>query len=244
MTKLAVFASGRGSNFRAIVDHVRMGILQNVEVTLLVTNDASAPAAAFAKENSIPSLFIQGIMGRKFASKDDREKARNEFDEQALNVLNQYGIDLVVLAGFMQVLGPVLVHDYRWRIMNIHPAKDLARFGGRGMFGERVHAAVIQASEKESGCTIHYVDNSVDGGPIIIQSIVPVESTDTPERLGHRILIQEHRTYAKAIQLHTDGRISVVDRKVLIDWSGDWEERWNRRQESFVLKQRLLMSIS
>jgi len=244
MKRLAVFASGRGSNFRAIVDHVRMGILQNVQVSLLVTNDANAPAAAFAKENSIPVAFIQGILGRKFPSKNDREKARNEFDKQALDVLNQYGVDVVALAGFMQVLGPVLVDDYRWRIMNIHPAKDLVRFGGRGMCGERVHAAVIQACEKESGCTIHYVDNSVDGGPVIIQSLVPVESTDTPESLGHRILVQEHRTYSKAIQLHTDGRISVVDRKVLIDWSGDWEEQWNRRQESFVLKQRLLMSVT
>ena len=243
MTRLAVFASGRGSNFRAIVDHVKMGILQNVQLSLLVTNDASAPAVAFAKENSIPYVFIQGITGRKFTSKNDREKARNEFDKQAVNLLNQYGVDLVALAGFMQVLSPVLVEGYRWRIMNIHPAKDLVRFGGRGMFGERVHAAVIQAAEKESGCTIHYVDNSVDGGPIIIQSLVPVESTDTPDSLGHRILVQEHRTYAKAIQLHADGRISIVDRKVLIDWSGDWEEQWNRKQEPFVRKQ-LLMSTA
>jgi len=243
LTRLAVFASGRGSNFRAIVDHVKMGILQNVQLSLLVTNDASAPAVAFAKENSIPYVFIQGITGRKFTSKNDREKARNEFDKQAVNLLNQYGVDLVALAGFMQVLSPVLVEGYRWRIMNIHPAKDLVRFGGRGMFGERVHAAVIQAAEKESGCTIHYVDNSVDGGPIIIQSLVPVESTDTPDSLGHRILVQEHRTYAKAIQLHADGRISIVDRKVLIDWSGDWEEQWNRKQEPFVRKQ-LLMSTA
>lgn len=243
MTRLAVFASGRGSNFRAIVDHVKMGILQNVQLSLLVTNDASAPAVAFAKENSIPSVFIQGITGRKFTSRNDREKARNDFDKQAVNLLNQYGVDLVALAGFMQVLSPVLVEGYRWRIMNIHPAKDLVRFGGRGMFAERVHAAVIQAGEKKSGCTIHYVDNSVDGGPIIIQSLVPIELTDTPDSLGHRILVQEHRTYAKAIQLHADGRISVVDRKVLIDWSGDWEEQWNRKQEPFVRKQ-LLMSTA
>jgi phosphoribosylglycinamide formyltransferase-1 len=244
MMRLAVFASGRGSNFRAIVDHVRMGILENVEVDLLVTNDASAPVIAFAKESSIPFVFIQGITGRKFASRDDREKARSKFDEQARAVLNQCEIDLVALAGFMQVLGPVLVNSYRWRIMNIHPAKDLVRFGGRGMIGERVHAAVIQAGEKESGCTIHYVDNTVDGGPVIIQSIVPVESTDTPESLGHRILVQEHRTYAKAIQLHADRRISVVDGKAVIDWTGDWEKRWDRRQEAFILKQRSLTSAS
>lgn len=239
--RLAVFASGRGSNFRAIVDHARMGILQKVQVSLLVTNDASAPAAAFAKENSIPSVYIPGVYGRKFASKEDRQKARSEFDAQALEVLNQHRIDLVTLAGFMQVLGPVLVHKYRWRIMNIHPAKDLVRFGGRGLFGERVHAAVLEAGEKESGCTIHYVDESVDGGPVILQSIVPVESTETPESLAHRILVQEHRTYSKAIQLHVDGRVSVVNHKVLIDWSGGWEEEWNRRQKPFICKQKLVM---
>ena len=240
MMRLAVFASGRGSNFRAIVDHYKMQILRDVQISLLVTNDISAPAIDIAKENSIPYIFIQGITGRKFTSKNGRERARNEFDEQAVNLLNQYGIDLVALAGFMQVLGPVLVESYRWKIMNIHPAKDLARFGGRGMFGERVHAAVIQAGEKESGCTIHYVDNSVDGGPVIIQSIVPVEPADTPTSLGHRVLVQEHRTYAKAIQLHADGRISVIDHKVVIDRSGDWEGQWNHRQERFVRQQMLV----
>jgi folate-dependent phosphoribosylglycinamide formyltransferase PurN len=121
--------------------------------------------------------------------------------------------------------------------MNIHPAKDLVKFGGRSMFGERVHEAVLRSGAKESGCTIHYVDQSVDGGPIILQSTVPVEATDTPESLAHRILIQEHRTYSKAIQLHVDGRIKIVDGKNLIDWSGGWEEKWNRKQEALIKHQ-------
>jgi formyltetrahydrofolate-dependent phosphoribosylglycinamide formyltransferase len=214
-----------------------MGILENVEVSLLVTNDASAPVIAVARENSIPSLYLEGVLGRKFPTKEEREKARNEFDENAVDILREYGIDLVALAGFMQVLGPTIVEPYRWRTMNIHPAKDLVKFGGRGMFGERVHAAVLRSGESESGCTIHYVDQSVDGGPIILQSTVPVKPNDTPESLAHRILIQEHRVYSKAIQLHVDERISVTDRKVLIDWSGDWNERWNRRQEAFIRHQ-------
>ena len=105
------------------------------------------------------------------------------------------------------------------------------------MFGERVHEAVLRSGAKESGCTIHYVDQSVDGGPIILQSTVPVEATDTPESLAHRILIQEHRTYSKAIQLHVDGRIKIVNRKTLIDWSGGWEEKWNRKQEALIKHQ-------
>jgi len=245
MKRLAVFASGRGSNFRAIVAHVGLGVLQNIEACLLVTNDASAPVIAIAKENAIPAEFVEGVWGRKFATRDDREKARNRFDEQAVEILKQYRIDLVALAGFMQVLGQPILQPYLWRIMNIHPAKNLVRFGGRGMFGERVHAAVINSGEKESGCTIHYVDYSIDRGPTIIQATVPVEREDTPESLAERVLVQEHRTYSKAIQLHVDERVKVADGKVVIDWAGDWEQRWNRRQEPFIRYQeqeRLLQS--
>jgi formyltetrahydrofolate-dependent phosphoribosylglycinamide formyltransferase len=234
MKHLAVFASGRGSNFRAIVDHARLGVLRRIQVSLLVTNVPNAPAADLARERSIPVSFIEGVYGGQFVNKQEKEKARNEFDTKALEILTQHQIDLVALAGFMQVLGPRIVDAFGLRIMNIHPAKNLNRFGGRGMFGERVHAAVLHSGEKESGCTIHYVDNSIDGGPIILQSTVPVEAADTPETLAHRILIHEHRTYSKAIQLHVDGRIHVADGKVSIDWSDDWEGQWNSRQEAFI----------
>ncbi len=237
MKHLAVFASGRGSNFKAIHEHTRMGILRDIAVKLLITNVSSTPAADLAIERSIPVSFIEGVYGKKFANKQQKDKARNEFDEKALEALMQNHIDLVALAGFMQVLGPSLVDAFAMRIMNIHPAKDLSRFGGSGMFGERVHAAVLRAGEKESGCTIHYVDNSIDGGPIILQSTVPVEPGDTPETLAHRILIQEHRTYSKAIQLHADERIHVKDGKVSIDWSDGWEDKWNQRQEAFIRHQ-------
>jgi len=234
MKRLAVFASGRGSNFRAIIDHARLEVLRNVEVALLMINDRTTPVIEVAKGNSIPIEFLEGIVGRKFASKEDREKARTEFDTKAVAVLQRYHIDLIALAGFTQVLGSTVVQAFRWRIMNIHPAKDLVKFGGRGMYGEHVHEAVLRAGEKESGCTIHYVDESVDGGPTIIQTTVPVNTTDTPETLAKRILIQEHRTYSKAIQLHADERIKVSEGRVVIDWSDNWEEDWNRRQERFI----------
>lgn len=232
--RLAVFASGRGSNFRAIIDHARLGVLKNIEAALLVVNDETAPVAGIARENSIPVEVLQGVVGRKFASKEERERARTEFDTQAVALLRRYRIDLVTLAGFMQVLGSTLVQAYKWHIMNIHPAKNLVSFGGRGMYGERVHEAVLLAGEKESGCTIHYVDESVDGGPVILQATVPVRASDTPETLAKRILIQEHRTYSKAIQLQADDRIKVTEGRVLIDWSDKWEEKWNQRQERFI----------
>lgn len=234
MKHVAVFASGRGSNFRAIADHAKLGVLENVQVSLLVTNDARAPAIDIAKEHSIPHVLIEGVFGRKFAGKDERDRARSDFDERAVEVLKQNQIDIVALAGFMQVLGPTIVRAFKSRIMNIHPAKDLARFGGPGMFGERVHEAVLRAGEKESGCTVHYVDESVDGGPIVLQSTVPVELGDTAESLAQRILVQEHRTYSKAIQLHADERITINNGRAIVDWSGDWDERWNRRQETFI----------
>lgn len=237
MKHVAVFASGRGSNFKAIADHARLGVFEDVQVSLLVTNVADAGAIQIAREYSIPHVTVEGVFGRKFSTKEEREKARNEFDERAIELLGEHRIDLVALAGFMQVLGPRLVGAYRFRVMNIHPAKDLVRFGGPGMFGEHVHAAVIRAGAKESGCTVHYVDESVDGGPIIMQSTVSVDPLDTPESLAERILVQEHRTYSKAIQLHADGRVIVEGGKVLVDLSGGWEERWNRRQEAFIRHQ-------
>ena len=234
MKRLGVFASGRGSNFKAIVHHEKLHVLENVHVGLLITNDSNAPAIIVAEQNSIPHVNIEGTWRRGFRSKEERERAREKFDKTAHEVLGQHSIDLVVLAGFMQVLGPEMIRAYPQAVMNIHPATDLARFGGPGMFGDRVHAAVLKAGVKESGCTVHYADESVDGGPIILQTPVQVEVADTPESLAKRILVQEHRTYSKAIQLHVDGRISVQGRRAVIDYSGGWEEQWARRQAAFV----------
>lgn len=234
MKRIAVFASGRGSNFRAILDHVRLGVLENVAVDLLVTNDANAPVVEIARENSISSAFVEGLYGKKFADKHEREKARDKFDGSASRLLTERGIDLVVLAGFMQVLGPKIVQAYSAAIMNIHPSLDLVKFGGRGMFGERVHAAVLQSGEKQSGCTVHYVDASVDGGPVILQAALPIEPGDTPESLADRVLMREHLTYSKAIQLHVDGRTDVKNGKVVINWEPDWELKWNQKQRAFI----------
>ncbi len=234
MKSMAVFASGRGSNFRAILDHARLGILKNVEIGLLVTNDETAPAARIARDNSIASVFVEGVYGRKFADKHEKEKARNNFDDNTIELLKEREIDLIVLAGFMQVLGPKIVQAYSDAIMNIHPALDLVKFGGRGMFGERVHAAVLQSGEKQSGCTVHYVDASVDGGPVILQAALAIKPRDTVGILASRVLDLEHLTYSKAIQLHVDGRAEVKNGKVVIDCGADWEFQWNERQKAFV----------
>ena len=102
------------------------------------------------------------------------------------------------------------------------------------MYGDRVHEAVLKAGEKESGCTIHYVDKGVDTGPIILQHTVPVKPGDNVHTLADRILVYEHRSYSKAIQLHIDGRLKIVDGNVEKDYSGNWEEEWNERQKAYI----------
>jgi phosphoribosylglycinamide formyltransferase-1 len=233
MKNLAVLASGRGSNFRVIIDHINLGVLQNVNLSLLLCNDATAPAISIARQNQVEFNVIEGIQNKNFTSPREREIARNRFDENALAILRSHNVDFVALAGFMQVLGGTFVQGYESRILNIHPSIDLVRFGGKGMYGENVHAAVINAGEKESGCTVHYVDQSVDGGPIIVQSKIPVNATDDAHTLAQRVLVQEHRTYSKAIQLHADDRAHVSNGEVLLDLSGGWEDEWNRRQKQF-----------
>ena len=235
MTKtVGVLASGRGSDFQSIIDNISLGVLMNARIGVLISNNADAYALERAKQAGIDPVYIEGIQGKKFPSREAREKEREIFDRKAVDVLKQYDVDLVVLAGFMQVLTPFFVDEYLWRIMNIHPAKNMEKYSGRGMYGDRVHEAVLKAGEKESGCTIHYVDKGVDTGPIILQYTVPVKPDDTVHTLADRILVYEHRLYSKAIQLHIDGRLKTVRGNVEKDYSGNWEEEWNERQKTYI----------
>jgi phosphoribosylglycinamide formyltransferase-1 len=118
--------------------------------------------------------------------------------------------------------------------MNIHPAKDIQKYGGPGMYGHHVHEAVVRAHEKDSGCTVHYVTGDVDGGPIILQRTVPVKPSDTPDTLSERILVHEHRIYSRAIQLHVDGRLKVCGKSVKVDYSGDWQKFWESREKAYI----------
>ena len=234
MKIIGVLASGRGSDFQSIIDHISLGVLKNARIGVLISNNADAYALKRAEQAGIDPVYIEGIQGKKFPSGEAREKEREIFDKKVVSVLKQHSADLVVLAGFMQVLTPLFVDEYQWRIMNIHPAKNMEKYSGRGMYGDRVHEAVLKAGEKESGCTIHYVDKGVDTGPIILQHTVPVKQGDNVHTLSDRILVHEHRSYSKAIQLHIDGRLKIVEGKVEKDYSGNWEEDWNERQKAYI----------
>ncbi len=235
MERLAVLASGRGSDFQSILDHVRLGVLQNVEIALLVSNNSEAYVMERARAAGVKVEYVEGIVGKKFPDKEARIRAREEFDAKVLQLLERYGATVVALAGFNQIVSPVLIDRFRMRIMNIHPAYDIRRYGGVGMVGEKVHEAVLANRETYSGCTVHYVDYTVDGGPVILRQRVPVKEGDTIKSLADRVLVWEHRVYPKAIQIHVDGefeRRRDLPEEMLAE--DDWEKRWSERQKQYL----------
>ena len=237
--KLGILASGRGTDFQAILDHIRMKILVDVEVKLVIYNNKDAYVRERAENAGIKAKFIQGTVGQKFDSKESREDARGEFDKQVVESCNDEGVELIVCAGFNQILSEYLVEHYANRILNIHPAYDVVNYGGYGMVGMKVHNAVIDAGEKVSGCTVHYIDSTVDLGPVLLQAKVPIYDGDTAESLAERVLVVEHRTYPKAIQLHADKRVRIENNKSVVDIdSSGWEKKWNDRQIEYFLYQR------
>lgn len=204
MTKvgIGVLASGRGSNFAALA-RAALEPGFDGEIRLLVCNKPGAGALDRAAELGIPALVTNH---RDFARRADFERAViAEFDKRS--------VELVCLAGFMRVLSPVFVRRYADRVMNIHPSL-LPAFAG--LQGEAVHAAVLEHGCKVSGCTVHFVSEAVDAGPIIVQRAVPVGEDDTPDTLAARVLVEEHRAYAEAARLYCSRRLDVSGRKVRV----------------------------
>lgn len=199
MLNLGVLASGRGSNLQSIIDEIEAKRL-NAEIVLLITDNPSAYAIKRAKKHGIEYLVIRP---KEFASKDD-------FYRKIAEDLKKRNVGLVVLAGFMRIVGKPLIDALPNRIMNIHPAL-LPSFPG--LHGQR---QAIEYGAKISGCTVHFVDEGMDTGPIIIQAAVPVLQDDTEETLSERILIFEHKIYPEAIRLFSEGKIKVEGRKVTI----------------------------
>ena len=201
---IAVMVSGhgRGSNLQAIIDACKEGRIDG-QVAVVIGTKADAPAMDRARNAGIPAVEVRP---KAFATDV-------EYAARLLEVLAEHKADLMCLAGYMRVLPSEVVSAYRWRIMNIHPAL-IPLFCGKGMYGERVHQAAIDCGVKVSGCTVHFVDEEYDTGPIILQKAVPVEEGDTPDTLAARILVQEHKAYPEAIQLFAEGRLSVEGRRV------------------------------
>ncbi len=196
--KVGVLVSGRGSNLQAIIDASEAGRIGAV-VAIVISDVADAFALQRARTHGIEAAFVDP---RLF-------KTRESFDSAIIDLLRKREVDLVCLAGFMRLLSPHFVREFRNRIMNIHPAL-LPAFPG-------LHAQrkALQHGTKISGCTVHFVDEGTDTGPIIIQAVVPVLDDDTEETLSARILAYEHNIYPRAIQLFAEGRLEIRSRRVL-----------------------------
>jgi phosphoribosylglycinamide formyltransferase-1 len=197
--KLGVLVSGSGSNLQAIIDRIEAGAL-NAEIRVAISNKPDAYALLRCAKHGIPAVVIR----------HQEFRTREDFDRRMIEILQAHAVELVVMAGFMRVLTPVFLKAFPMRIMNIHPAL-LPAFPGT-----HVQQQAIDYGVKFSGCTVHFADQGVDTGPVIIQAIVPVLPQDTADTLAARILREEHRIFPQAIQFYADGRLLVSGRKVIV----------------------------
>ncbi len=201
---IAVFASGRGSNFQSILSAIHNGTLP-ARISLVLSNNSGAGALDIARTNKIPAIHCSQ---RQFPSEE-------AFEDTLLRQLEDHGAEFIALAGYMKKLGRRTIQQYRNRISNIHPAL-LPAFGGKGMYGIHVHEAVLASGAKQSGATVHLVDEEYDRGPIVMQKTVEVRSDDTPETLAARVLVIEHEIYPQALKAFAEGRVHIEGRRVWI----------------------------
>lgn len=196
--RLGILISGRGSNMIALADATREGRIHRTQIAIVISDQPNAAGLARAKEYDLKTLVIERF-GRR----------REEHDREIVSALKAHDVDLVCLAGYMRLLSPYFIQAYRNRILNIHPSL-LPCFPGLDAQRQTLAHGV-----KWSGCTVHFVDETLDGGPIIAQRVVPVLDDDTEETLSTRILEQEHQLYAEAVALVVSGKCEVVGRHVL-----------------------------
>ena len=195
--RLAVLASGNGTNLQALIDACRDGRI-NGEVAVVVSNKKYAYALTRAREANIETLLFEA----------DKFPSRTILCSKIAKALKDRQIDLVCLAGYMMKVEPCMIRAFPNRIVNIHPAL-LPKYGGKGMYGRHVHEAVIAAVEKESGCTVHMVDEIYDHGGILAQAKVSVDSSDTPETLAEKIHAKEHDLYVSVVRDICAGKIDL-----------------------------------
>lgn len=201
-TRIAVLCSGGGTNLQALIDAVERGAIDG-KIVLVISNASKAYALERARQHGIPAVFVS----KKQAGSDEA------FNDAILEKLQEAGAQLVVLAGYLPIVGAQIVRAYEHRIINIHPAL-IPAFCGPGMYGHHVHEAVLRYGAKISGATTHFVDEQVDHGGVIMQRSVPVLEDDTPETLAARVLMVEHEILPESVRLFCDGKLGVDGRRV------------------------------
>lgn len=199
MLNIAVFASGRGSNFQSIIDSVKAGEIP-AEIKILISDNQKAGALKRAEREDIENIFID----------PDHFERKIDYEEELINILEGVDVDLVVLAGYMRILSPLFVKHFKNKIINIHPSL-LPAF--RGLDAQK---QAVDYGVKYSGCTVHFVDQGMDTGPIIMQAVVPVKQDDSADELAARILKEEHRIYPESIKLIAEDKLVIEGRKVKI----------------------------
>lgn len=199
---IGVLVSGNGTNLQAIIDSIERKAI-DTEIAIVISNIKDAYALERAKKHNIPAVVINH---KDFPN-------REAFETALIEELDKRNVDLICLAGFLRVLTPFFVRHYPNRIMNIHPAL-LPAF--KGQYGHHVHEAVLKSGAKFSGCSVHFVTEDVDGGPIIVQRVVPVKDDDTADSLAARILVEEHKAFSEAISLFAEDRLKVEGNRVKI----------------------------
>ena len=204
--RVVVMVSGGGTNLQAIIDSVKNGTITNTQIVGVISNNKNAYALKRAEENDIPSMCV---------SPKDFE-TRDIFNEKLLEAVDSYEPDLIVLAGFLVVIPPEMIKKYENRMINIHPSL-IPSFCGKGYYGLKVHEAALARGVKVVGATVHFVDEGIDTGPIILQKAVEVQQGDTPEVLQRRVMEQaEWKILPKAIDLIANGKVQVDDHKTTI----------------------------
>lgn len=206
MLRIAVMVSGGGTNLQAIIDGVADGTITNAEVSVVISNNPGVYALERAKNAGIDALVIS----------PKEYESREAFNAALLTKVQEYNVDLIVLAGFLVVIPEAMIEAYENRIINIHPSL-IPSFCGTGFYGLKVHEKALERGVKVSGATVHFVDKGTDTGPIILQQPVEVLEEDTPKTLQQRIMEQaEWKIMPKAIDLIANGRVTVTDGKVTI----------------------------
>ncbi len=188
MFKIAVLASTKGTDLQAIIDEMKAGKMPGIELAVVISNKKNCYALQRAKEQGFKTVFI-----------NQKNKTREEFDKKMAEILEKENVDLIALVGYMRILSPAFARKFHKKIINVHPAL-IPKFCGPKFFGANVHEAVIKAGEKETGMTIHYVDEGVDTGEIILQKKCQVEPSDTPEILKTKVQELEKKWYPEVIR--------------------------------------------
>ena len=187
--KIIVLASGSGTNLQAVIDAIKTNEIENAELSMVISNKQDAFALKRAEKEGIHTCFVNP---KEFSD-------NTQYDKKLIEIISNYNPDLIVLAGYTRILTNQFINSFKNKIINIHPSL-LPAFGGKGMYGHKVHEAVLKSKVKESGCTVHFVTENIDAGPVIVQKKVPVTDSDTVKTLSERVLKEEHKLLVEAIK--------------------------------------------